>query len=343
MRPSILQSGPWADFQRALGKEVVELSGEGYQAVAIVETSPLGNSLYVPYGPSAEDIPALSRALSALRAEAARRKLSYVRVEPVSTPLGRLSSEVLREVGLQPAPHDVQPKDSLLIDVTRDEKAILADMRSSNRNIARNIHKKGVTVRRSQNPEDITHLTRLLEKTAARGEFTAHTEDYLGTAAKTLMPHDAATLYLAELQPETEGAAPEVIAAALTYDTPQTRVYAHAAASDEHRKLSPGVALVVELIKDAAGRGQAVVDLWGIAPADEPDHKWAGFTAFKKSFGGESVHYPGSWDLPVDRARYTAYRAVRGARTTALPFLKKALPLAKQAAGTGAAALRKRR
>lgn len=327
MRESILQSEPWAEFQRALGKDVVELSGEGYRAVAVVETSPLGDSLYAPYGPSAEDAEALRRALEALAAEARARGLSYVRVEPVSTPLGRVPSAVLGELGLVRAPHDVQPKDTLVTDVTREEKAILADMRSSNRNIARNIHKKGVSVRTSRDPEDIAHLTRLLEKTAARGEFTAHTHGYLTTAAQTLMPRDAATLYLAEL----EG---EVIAAALTYDTPETRVYAHAAASDEHRKLSPGVALVVELVKDARARGQKAVDLWGIAPTDSPDHAWAGFTRFKRSFGGAELHYPGSWDLGLDR-RYTAYRAVRGARSTVLPFLRKALPVARDAAREG--------
>jgi lipid II:glycine glycyltransferase (peptidoglycan interpeptide bridge formation enzyme) len=344
MRQSILQSAAWAEFQRALGKEVIELSGPGFSAVAILETSPLGDSLYTPYGPAADDADALKRALDALAREARSRRLSYVRVEPVTTPLGRLGASALEACGLRPAPHDVQPRDTLIIDVDREEKAILADMRSSNRNIARNIHKKGVTIRTSQDPEDIRHLTGLLEKTAERSEFTAHTHDYLATAARVLMPLDAATLYIAELQePGSEktpgGPSPVTIAAALTYDTPETRVYAHAAASDDHRKLSPGLAVVVQLIKDARTRGQKSVDLWGVAPAGAPaDHPWSGFTRFKESFGGEPVHYLGSWDLPLDY-RYAAYRAVRGARdlrvqavklarTRVIPFLKRAAPVA---------------
>jgi lipid II:glycine glycyltransferase (peptidoglycan interpeptide bridge formation enzyme) len=53
------------------------------------------------------------------------------------------------------------------------------------------------------------------------------------------------------------------------------------------------------------------VDLWGVAPADQPDHKWAGFTAFKKSFGGRGIAYPGTWDLPVRKVRYGSYQLAR--------------------------------
>ncbi|GAA1354402.1 lipid II:glycine glycyltransferase FemX [Falsarthrobacter nasiphocae] len=340
MRPSILQTAPWAEFQRALGKEVVELSGDGYEAVATVERSALGDSLYAAYGPCAEDAAGFERALAALAAEGRRRKLSYVRVEPVSAGLGQHPASVLSSLGLVRAPHDVQPKDTLIIDLSRDEKTILGDMRSSNRNVARNIHKKGVTVRVSEDPQDVRHLNRLLARTAARGEFTSHTPAYLESAASTLMSRGAASLYLAELSSgsgsasgsgsgDDDGGQPEVIAAALVYDTPTTRVYAHAAADDAHRKLSPGVALVVALIRDAKARGQEAVDLWGIAPTDDPEHAWAGFTKFKRSFGGAEVHYPGSWDLPLDR-RYTAYRAARRLRGEVLPFLRKAAPLAKR-------------
>jgi lipid II:glycine glycyltransferase (peptidoglycan interpeptide bridge formation enzyme) len=51
-----------------------------------------------------------------------------------------------------------------------------------------------------------------------------------------------------------------------------------------------------------------------VAPEDQPNHKWAGFTAFKKSFGGREVTYPGTWDLPVKKVRYGAYQLARKAR-----------------------------
>ncbi|HSN36874.1 MAG TPA: peptidoglycan bridge formation glycyltransferase FemA/FemB family protein, partial [Arthrobacter sp.] len=90
-----------------------------------------------------------------------------------------------------------------------------------------------------------------------------------------------------------------------------TRTYAHAALDDAHRKLSAGIPLLVTLMADARDKGLKHVDLWGVAPADQPDHKWAGFTAFKKSFGGREVAYPGTWDLPVRTVHYNAYQLAR--------------------------------
>jgi lipid II:glycine glycyltransferase (peptidoglycan interpeptide bridge formation enzyme) len=89
---------------------------------------------------------------------------------------------------------------------------------------------------------------------------------------------------------------------------------------DTHRKLSAGIPLLITLMADAKDRGLKHVDLWGVAPADQPDHKWAGFTAFKKSFGGREVAYPGTWDLPVKKLRYAAYQLARKLRTK-LPSL----------------------
>ena len=75
--------------------------------------------------------------------------------------------------------------------------------------------------------------------------------------------------------------------------------------------------MVTNLILDAKAKGLKYVDLFGIAPEDEPDHEWAGFTKFKKSFGGESVTYPGTWDVPVNTAGYKVYDAAYRARPKA--------------------------
>jgi lipid II:glycine glycyltransferase (peptidoglycan interpeptide bridge formation enzyme) len=83
---------------------------------------------------------------------------------------------------------------------------------------------------------------------------------------------------------------------------------------DTHRKLSAGIPLLVNLMADAKEKGLKHVDLWGVAPEDQPDHKWAGFTSFKKSFGGREVAYPGTWDLPVNKLRYRAYQLARQLR-----------------------------
>jgi lipid II:glycine glycyltransferase (peptidoglycan interpeptide bridge formation enzyme) len=229
----------------------------------------------------------------------------FVRVEPVTAGFTAAEADaVLRSRGLQPAPVSQQPELSWIVDLDRDFKDVLADMKPANRNLYRNIHKKGVTFRSSQDPAEIAVLLEFLHMTAARNGFKPQSDEYLSQVARSLMPAGAATLFIAELDGHP-------IAAALAYDSADTRTYAHAALDDTHRKLSAGIPLLVTLIADAQAKGLKHVDLWGVAPADQPDHKWAGFTAFKKSFGGRGIVYPGTWDLPVRKVRYGSYQLAR--------------------------------
>jgi lipid II:glycine glycyltransferase (peptidoglycan interpeptide bridge formation enzyme) len=41
------------------------------------------------------------------------------------------------------------------------------------------------------------------------------------------------------------------------------------------------------------------------APTDDPDHKRAGYTRFKRSFGGQVKEYAGMWDFPIHAVKYS--------------------------------------
>ena len=303
-----LQTPAWAAVQRALGRRVFEQSGPGWSFLAIEEHNPAGKVIYTPYGPVAKTVEAFDAATAALVALARKERAVFVRMEPADA--GFTASDagpLLRARGLQPAPVNQQPELSWVVDLEGDFKDVLAGMKPTNRNLYRTIHKKGVTFRASQDPADISILLHFLHLTAARNGFKPQSDEYLTQVAASLLPAGAGTLFIAELEGEP-------IAAAFTYDSSDTRVYAHAALDDTHRKLSAGIPLLVTLMADAKEKGLRYVDLWGVAPEDQPDHKWAGFTAFKKSFGGREVAYPGTWDLPVNKLRYGAYQLARSLR-----------------------------
>ena len=312
-----LQTPAWADFQKSLGRTVHRESGPGWSFLAVEEKNPAGKVLYAPYGPVAGSVDAFDAALAALRGVAKSCGAVFIRIEPAAAGLDPATApEALRSRGLQPAPVNQQPELSWIVDLDRDFKDVLADMKPVNRNLYRNIHKKGVTFRSSQDPEDIRVLLNFLHMTARRNGFKPQSDEYLSQVAAALMPAGAATLFIAELHGGP-------IAAALAYDSADTRTYAHAAMDDAHRKLSAGIPLLVTLMADARDKGLKHVDLWGVAPADQPDHKWAGFTAFKKSFGGREIAYPGTWDLPVNKPRYAAYQVARKLRDALRSVLKR--------------------
>ena len=233
----------------ALGRTVHEQSGPGWRFLAVEESNPAGKLLYSPYGPVADSLAAFDAALAALTDLARNSGAVFVRIEPVDAGFTAADADaVLRSRGLQPAPANQQPELSWIVDLDRDFKDVLADMKPVNRNLYRNIHKKGVTFRSSQDPAEISVLLEFLHMTAARNGFKPQSDEYLTQVARSLMPAGAATLFIAELDGHP-------IAAALAYDSADTRTYAHAALDDTHRKLSAGIPLLVTLIADAQDEG----------------------------------------------------------------------------------------
>ena len=67
----------------------------------------------------------------------------------------------------------------------------------------------------------------------------------------------------------------------------------------ENRKLRPNQPLVTRALLDAREAGLVTADLFGIAPPDQPDHPWSGFSAFKRSFGGHDIAHLGTWERDV--------------------------------------------
>src|SRR5207302_514144 len=128
-----------------------------------------------------------------------------------------------------------------------------------------------------------------------------------------LIPTGEATLYYA-------WHTGRVLAAAIVIDLGTTRYYAYAASSSdpEVRRLSPAAPLVWRAILDARAEGKAWFDFWGVAPPDQPDHPWSGFTQFKRSFGGMLLTRAGTWDLPVRPWLYRTWSAAQKLRRCAL-------------------------
>jgi lipid II:glycine glycyltransferase (peptidoglycan interpeptide bridge formation enzyme) len=293
-----LQSPAWARFQEQLGRTVITDSGEGWRYLAVLETGTLNTRLYCPYGPEVSSPAALDAALDSLKRQAANHHVTFLRIEPTGT----VTEADLQKRGLRRVTYlQLQPEHTQVIDLTPSEDEIVAQMHQNTRNLYRNYAKKGLAIKQSNSPADITILTSLLHGVASRNHITVHSDQYFKTQAEALMPNGDATLFYVEFEGKP-------IAASLVYDSDTTRYYAHAAADDSFRKLSAGTALLAYIIVDAKHRGLTSFDLYGIAPSDDPSHKWAGFTKFKKSFGGSPAAYAGAWELPLKPLQYFAYR-----------------------------------
>lgn len=304
MKTHFLQSDAWERFQQSLGRQTFRDRGEGWEYLAILEPARFGLSrLYCPYGPTADSPTALETALASLKTLGAKLGVVYLRLQPVGASLAAAATSP----HLHPVTYS-QPAHTWVIDLKQSEATLLQAMKPNTRNIYRNYHKKGLVHIISHDPQDITHLTTLLHEVADHNSIAVHSDAYFKAQAETLLPPGDAVLHLMTDPSDT------VVAAALVYLNATTAYYAHAAASHAQRKLNPSTALLAEIIMDAKTQGKAYCDLYGVTDSDDPQHKWAGFTRFKQSFGGYQVDYNQTFEYGLKPTRYAALSAARRLR-----------------------------
>lgn len=307
MNQHFLQSPIWEKYEQLEGYKTFRLDENTFSALVVFHSTPIGSYLFCPYGPTIKDAKnptkALKTALDSLSQLARKHHAFFVRIEPTFP----LSPDDTKSLHLHKS-HDLNPAHTWVIDLTQPREDILKQMRASSVQYWRSSTKKGLKIRQTTNPEEVSILTSLLQTVSEKDNFTPQTESHL----KNQLKSGFATLYIAELTPEaSESSHPIPLAASLVYDDATTRFYAHAATSDAYRKINAGIVILIQMILDAKDRGSSNFDFWGITTSGNPKHPWYGFTKFKKSFGGHQTDYAGTWDLPLSPIKYHLYRLIR--------------------------------
>lgn len=325
-----LQSHDWEKYEQLEGETAFWREGKGWHALVLLKSTPLGNYLYLPYGPALEDASRLQPALEDLKSLASEHQAFFIRIEPTlplrnegndSTDISSCHNESekysfnqneskgqsgsffatkdLKRLGLKKS-HDIDPANTWVIDLPNTPDQLLDKMEKDRVRRWRNLDKKGLKIRTSKDPEEITILSGLLKKLSSERQFNPQDENHL----KNQLRAGFATLYVAELDGEP-------VAASLVYDYGDTRFAVHAADDPAHHNLRAGVSLTIQKMLDAQAAGKKYYDFWGITTSDNPKHPWYGFTKYKKSYAGRQVDYSGTWDLPLDRPKYAIYQVLR--------------------------------
>lgn len=290
-----LQTEAWEAFQQAQQRHTVRRVDKGWQYYGIIEHGRLNHRLYVPYGPEADNDAAQEAALKDIIATGRQYGADFVRVDPRTTRL-----EQLQNLGFRKA-KSLQPDRTIINDVTIDHDAILANAKQAVRYTWRKNQKAGVRFHTSYEPADIEIFLDMIHDVAKRTGMQPHSDAYFRQMAEVLFPRKAAGLMYATLEDKP-------VASLIFFSDGTTMAYAHAASYTAQRNLSPATALVVSALFYAHDTGHKFFDFYGIAPDDVPkDHPWAGFTHFKKSFGGTPVDYIGTWEKPLHPLRYRLY------------------------------------
>lgn len=297
----VLQSSAWARCQVRMGSSVFHCRDSEWMWLGVTRTVGPFRRLYLPYGPRAARAAALRPALDTAIACARRAGLDFVQFEPDGLPQLSPAEVGARRTRMR------QPTFTWLLRIDADEAALRSGLSKGHRSSINAAERKGIAVTRADSPAVIDEFLTLIRQTHDRTSMPIHPDAYYRAIAAELVPTGEAALYTAR----HEGRA---VAAALVFDLGETRYYAYAASAPEARQLSPAAPLVWRLILDARAAGKRWFDFWGVAPPDQPDHAWSGFTQFKRAFGGQLLERAGTWDLPVRPLKYRAWSLLQSLR-----------------------------
>ena len=260
--------------------------------------------MYVPKGPTLDfnDAALFDRVLAELEALARQRRAIFVKIDPdvaSDTPQGEAVVAALRRRGWRAPAEQIQFRNTMTLDLTLSEDALLAATKSKTRYNIRLAGRKGV-VARPVDPDDLPRIYDLYAETAARDDFIIRPFDYYRGAWGDFVAAGLAQPFVAEF----EG---ELLAALILFRFGRTAWYMYGASSNRHRNRMPNHLLQWEAIRWARTEGCTLYDFWG-APdqVNEADPMW-GVYRFKAGFGGRLVRHIGAYDYPVLRLLYWLY------------------------------------
>ncbi len=314
---TILQSWEWGEFQIAYGRKIWRLGvydSDKLVGVALAQLIPtrLRTHIYVSNGPVIERdkitdyLPTL---LGYLKALGIQEKVHFVRIDPMYEDT-QDTLEELSKMGLKVSKTYTQSENKWLLDVTETEEKLLSQMRKSTRYEIRKAEKEGVKIHSSDRKEDYEKFEELFLITAKRQNFIPHPLTYYRKQFEVLANAGLFKAYWAEYNGQ-------VLATALISFYGDTASYIHASSlsNKEVNKYMAPPALVWQAIKDTKAQGMKYFDFWGISLSEDPKHPWAGFTRFKKGFGGFLYKVIRSHDIPIS-PRYPVIALMDATRET---------------------------
>ena len=295
---NFLQSPEYAKMNELLGDKVIFGDfGDTAHALMIVRSAKRGRYLEIPCGPLMDwtDTKNVKQIFKKIAETGKKEKCSFVRVRP---PLNATEKNLnlLTKLGLKKSPMHLAAEHTVMVDLKCSEEEMLARMRRQTRYEVRRADKLGITVEKNNSEELFKEFHKVQVETAKR-------QGFIPPNLKTLLAEKEAFggqiwIYVAR---NTEK---KPIAYGIIIGNGREADYYEAASTNLNRKLPGAYALLWQAMRDLKALGYERFNLWGIAPAGQPNHRYAGVTTFKTGFGGEVIEYVPAHDLVLSKLGY---------------------------------------
>lgn len=307
---NLLQSWQWGEVAEQLGHKTIRfivVGEETFGAMScIVKDAKRGRYLEVPAGPLIDwsNGGLVEAVVAKLRSVAQENRCVFVRMRPQLEESAE-HQDLMKQLQAKPALMHVAADHTTIIDVGADEQTLLAQMRQQTRYEIRRATKRSVIVDQIDPLSNIDQFHELQMQTASRQNFFPPSLKFLTALCDKF--GENIRLYRAQ----KDGT---LLNLALVIYFGNEIAYFEAASTVDARREPGSYAIIWNMILEAKREGYRYVNLWGTAPPDSPNHRYAGVTTFKRGFGGKDATYISAHDLPIQPFRYAITRAFEGIR-----------------------------
>lgn len=302
---NLWQSQEWRNLQESLGNEIFLLNN----IFVLKKNLPKGLCFYEVQraNPDADFWEALEK-------RAIQEKGIFCRIAPdYYPPLGKEAYKnkkeeltkqlhIPRHLTTQTSRGQRFPDATRIVDLSPNEEEIFAQFTSTCRRHIRQAQKGEVYVEESTDYAQFAELSRV---TAERDGFFAHSAKHFEKFCKAL--EENVVLLVAKKEEKW-------LSAGIFITLGEESWYYYGASSAKERNLNAPTFLQFEAMKWAKEKGAKSFDLLGVAPNDDPKHKLAGVTRFKKKFGGDIRIYFPETNVVFSPLLYCFYRIAKTLR-----------------------------
>lgn len=293
-----LQSWNWGEFHAAMGRQIFRLGffqNNHLVGLALLIKIKAKRATYFecPGGPvlTWDDPSLVKAAIQLIKLLAKQELVSFVRIRPNILKTNDRLKQV-KDLGFIKAPMHLHAETTWVLNLNQSEAEILKAMRKNTRYSIKQASKLGVAVIKSLDEADIDTLYDLQLEVVRRRNFIPFSKQHLLQQFQAFAVDNQIQLFKAVYQGQ-------VLAIAFIIFYGQEAIYHYSGSSSQQRQIPASYALQWAAILEAKKRGMVRYNFWGIAPTDNPRHRFSGVTLFKKGFGGQRVDYLPAHDLII--------------------------------------------
>ena len=301
----ILQSYEWGELKARFGWQPIRLAiedgGKIVAGISILKRNlPFRHCLfYAPRGPMVDfkERTLLEFLFDAIEKEADKHHAISLKMDAEVPEEEKEILDSLHRLGFERALREVQPRATLLLDLSEDLDQLLMSFEEKTRYNIRLAERKGVVVKEDLTEKGINNFYELYKITALRDKFLIHPLKYYQSIRELLFEKGMGTNFVACYENKP-------IAAVMIFCFGSRIWYMYGASSTEYRNLMPNHLLHWQVINWAKERNYKTYDLWGVPANPVEGHPLWGVYRFKKGFNGKMVKYIGAYDFPYSPLFY---------------------------------------